>query len=88
MATEATLDTISDLVKEARAGNLSKARGLQVRLNRLHHLLFRESNPIPLKWALHRMKMCEPDVRLPLTTCTPELGRELETELGKLGLLS
>src|SRR5262249_43584824 len=43
---------MADLVQAARAGELARARELQVRMNALHRLLFIESNPIPVKAAL------------------------------------
>ncbi|MBX5481563.1 MAG: 4-hydroxy-tetrahydrodipicolinate synthase [Myxococcaceae bacterium] len=78
---------MSDLVKAARAGDLATARALQVRLNRLHQLLFVESNPIPVKRALHLMKKFGPEIRLPLTPMTEANSAKLEAELGRLGLL-
>ncbi|HZN91324.1 MAG TPA: 4-hydroxy-tetrahydrodipicolinate synthase, partial [Myxococcales bacterium] len=46
---------MADLVAAARAQDLKKALELQVSMNALHRLLFVESNPIPVKWALHLM---------------------------------
>jgi 4-hydroxy-tetrahydrodipicolinate synthase len=77
---------LAELVADARAGRLEKAQRTQVRLNGLHGLLFAESNPIPVKWALHCLRLCGPELRLPLTTVSPELGRRIEAELEKLGL--
>jgi 4-hydroxy-tetrahydrodipicolinate synthase len=79
---------IADLVKASLAGDLKKALELQVKLNNLHRLLFVESNPIPVKWALHLMKRFGPDIRPPLTPMTPANAAKLKEELGKLGLLS
>ncbi len=33
----------------------------------LHNILFCESNPIPVKWALHEMNLIGTGIRLPLT---------------------
>jgi len=78
---------MADLVAAARAGDLPRARELQVRMNALHRLLFVESNPIPVKWALHKMKRFGPEVRLPLVQMSDANAALLEAELGKLGLL-
>jgi 4-hydroxy-tetrahydrodipicolinate synthase len=78
---------LSDLVKAARAGEMKKAQELQLKLNNLHRLLFIESNPIPVKWALHLMKRFGPDIRPPLTQMTEGNAAKLKDELGKLGLL-
>ena len=37
----------------------------------LHQDLFIESNPIPVKWALHQMGLIPPGIRLPLTPLSP-----------------
>lgn len=78
---------VSDLVKAARAGQLPKAAELQVKLNGLHRLLFVESNPIPVKWALHLMNKFGPEIRLPLTPMSEANAAKLKDELRKLGLL-
>jgi 4-hydroxy-tetrahydrodipicolinate synthase len=78
---------MSDLVKAARAGDLPRARELQVRMNALHRLLFIESNPIPVKAALHLMGLFGPEVRLPLTPLSEGHVAPLRAELQRLGLL-
>ncbi len=78
---------MADLVAAARAGQLEQARALQVRMNELLRLLFVESNPIPVKWALHAMGLFGPEVRLPLVPMTEPNAKKLEAELLKLGLL-
>jgi 4-hydroxy-tetrahydrodipicolinate synthase len=78
---------MADLVAAARAGRFEQARELQVRMNELHRLLFIESSPIPVKWALHALGLFGPEVRLPLVPLTEPNARKLEAELRKLGLL-
>jgi len=78
---------MADLVAAARAGELARARELQVRMNELHRLLFVESNPIPVKWALHKLGLFGPEVRLPLVPMTEPNAKKLEAELRKLGLV-
>jgi 4-hydroxy-tetrahydrodipicolinate synthase len=78
---------MADLVAAARAGQLAKARDLQVRMNELHKLLFIESSPIPVKWALHKLGLFGPELRLPLVPMTEPNAKKLEAELRKLGLL-
>jgi len=74
-----------ELVDAARGGNVARALELQVKLNPLHRLLFVESNPIPVKWALHAMQLFGAEVRLPLTPMTEGNARKLEEELRRLG---
>lgn len=78
---------MGDLVKAAVGGDLATARDLQVRLNRLHQLLFVESNPIPVKHALRVMKKFGPELRLPLTPLAEANAVKMEAELQTLGLL-
>lgn len=78
---------MADLVAAARSNDIAKARGLQVRMNALHRLLFVESNPIPVKWALHLMGMFGPEIRLPLVQMGEANAAKLKAELSGLGLL-
>jgi 4-hydroxy-tetrahydrodipicolinate synthase len=78
---------MADLVAAARAGALDKARELQVQLNPLHKLLFVESNPIPVKWALHLMGVFGPEIRLPLTPMSEPQASKLKEELVRLNLV-
>jgi len=48
-------------------GDQASAGSLNERLAPLHKALFAESNPIPVKWALHEMGMIQAGIRLPLT---------------------
>ena len=75
---------MADLVAAARAGDLAKARELQVRMNALHKLLFVEANPIPVKWALHVMGVFGPEIRLPLTPLAESHAVKLLEELMQL----
>ena len=71
----------------ALGGELGKARELQVKLNPLHHALFLESNPIPVKWGLYLMKRFGPELRLPLVAMTEPHAATLKSVLAKLALL-
>ena len=51
----------------ALAGDEEKARQINSRLELLHSVLFVESNPIPVKWALHAMHLIPEGIRLPMT---------------------
>lgn len=54
------------MCREALAGNQAESSGLDEQLVALHKDLFVESNPIPVKWALHKMGKVGPGIRLPL----------------------
>lgn len=51
----------------ALAGEVKKARAINNQLLPLHHKLFVESNPIPVKWVLNKMGLIPSGLRLPLT---------------------
>ena len=53
----------------------------------LHQLLFVESNPIPVKWALSRMGLVNDELRLPLTSLSEEHHHALEQVLRTLQLV-
>ncbi|HIE78911.1 MAG TPA: 4-hydroxy-tetrahydrodipicolinate synthase [Candidatus Thioglobus sp.] len=53
----------------------------------LHRNLFIESNPIPVKWALHRMGKCKNGIRLPLTQLSSKAKTILEKDLALLGVI-
>jgi 4-hydroxy-tetrahydrodipicolinate synthase len=76
----------SDLIRASMEGDLEKARDLQVRLNPLHRALFLESNPIPVKAALHLMGRFQDEMRLPLTPATASTREALRASLSALGI--
>jgi len=51
----------------ALEGDVARAREINARLDGLHRELFREANPIPVKWAVARMGLIPEGIRLPLT---------------------
>lgn len=61
------------LCAAAIQGNLALAKQLHFQLMSLNKWLFIESNPIPVKWALHAMGLIAPGIRLPLTPLKQEM---------------
>lgn len=78
---------LADLVHAALAGDFAKASALQVKLNPLHRALFLESNPIPVKAALHLMGRFSPEIRPPLTYMSEGPLAKLKEALGGLGIV-
>jgi 4-hydroxy-tetrahydrodipicolinate synthase len=74
------------LVDAALAGRRDEAAGLHARLLPLMKANFLESNPMPVKWAVARMGLCGPHLRLPLTPLSPALGERMAAVLDELGL--
>jgi 4-hydroxy-tetrahydrodipicolinate synthase len=60
-----------ELCVAAMAGDVKTAMDIQMRLLPVHKHLFVEANPIPVKWAMARMGLCGPALRLPMTPLTP-----------------
>jgi 4-hydroxy-tetrahydrodipicolinate synthase len=79
---------MAELCAAALAGDIEGARRHQLELQPLHRLLFIESNPIPVKMALHQMGLFGKEIRSPLTEMTEGNAVKLKEELNKLGLLS
>ncbi|EGV51780.1 dihydrodipicolinate synthase [endosymbiont of Riftia pachyptila (vent Ph05)] len=58
---------MSQMCKAALAGDRDAAEQLDRQLAGLHQALFVESNPIPVKWAMHHLGLAPEGIRLPLT---------------------
>lgn len=56
-----------EMCTAALRGDRTRAEAVNQHLITLHKNLFIESNPIPVKWALHEMGLIPPGIRLPLT---------------------
>ncbi|MEO6323385.1 MAG: 4-hydroxy-tetrahydrodipicolinate synthase [Thermoanaerobaculia bacterium] len=76
-----------DLVRSALAGDRDDAAALQARLLPLMKANFRESNPIPVKWALARLGLCGGTLRLPLVPLGEAQHAPMEAALREAGLL-
>ena len=65
----------------------SEAKVIEKKNSNLNTMLFLESNPIPVKWALSRMGLIDIGIRLPLTNLSKEHQQTLQEELLKLELI-
>lgn len=72
----------------AIAGDRAGAEAIEARIGDLHKVLFQESNPIPVKWALHAMGRIGAGIRLPLTPLAIEFHDPLTAALKKAGALA
>ena len=75
------------LCAAAMAGDRATATTINQRLMALHKGLFVESNPIPVKWALHEMGRIGPGIRLPLTPLAENFRGDLHDALQRTGVL-
>ncbi len=71
----------------ALQGKAEQARAAQAALMPLHAAMFVESNPIPVKWALHEMGLIGAGIRLPLTPLSVGKRAALVATLRDAGLL-
>jgi 4-hydroxy-tetrahydrodipicolinate synthase len=76
-----------ELCMAAIAGNVQRAMEIQMQLLPLHKILFIESNPIPVKWAVARMGRCQQALRLPLTQLTVPGQQSVEQVMQASGLI-
>jgi len=76
-----------ELCMAAIAGDVKRAMDIQFKLLPVHKHLFVEANPIPVKWAMNRMGLCGPTLRLPMTELTPANAHMVEGALRAAGLI-
>ena len=77
----------SELIRAGLAGDRDGAAALQARLFPLMRANFRESNPIPVKWAMQRLGLCGGTLRLPLVTLSAPHHAAVEQALRTAGVL-
>ena len=76
-----------EMCMAAIAGDARRAMEIQLSLMPVHKHLFVEANPIPLKWAMARMQLCGPTLRLPMTALDSANEPVLEGALKACGLI-
>ena len=76
-----------ELCVAALAGDVRRAMTLQLQLLPLHRNLFIESNPIPVKWAMSRLGLSGPTLRLPMTPLEASNEALVEDALRQSGLI-
>ncbi len=75
------------LCMAAVEGNVALTRQLNARLGTLNKILFVESNPIPVKWAVAEMGLSELGYRLPLTSLHEQYHSVVRNSLKEVGLI-
>ncbi|MFA9419778.1 MAG: 4-hydroxy-tetrahydrodipicolinate synthase [Gammaproteobacteria bacterium] len=78
---------MSAMCRNAYEGNEAEARRIDAEIADLHRLLFVESNPIPVKWAVSQMGFGEVNMRLPMTVLAEEYQAPLRQALIDSGAL-
>ena len=75
------------LCEAARLGDVPRVRELNGRLSQLNKILFVESNPIPVKWAVAEMGLSKLGYRLPLTSLNEQFHDVIRNSLKDVGLI-
>ncbi|MCU7844219.1 MAG: 4-hydroxy-tetrahydrodipicolinate synthase [Candidatus Thiodiazotropha sp. (ex Monitilora ramsayi)] len=76
-----------EMVAQALAGDREAAEAADAKLGGLHSALFVESNPIPVKWAVAKLGLCDTGIRLPLTWLSPSAEAEVTAAMQQAGVL-
>jgi 4-hydroxy-tetrahydrodipicolinate synthase len=78
---------VHEVCAACAAGDWVRAREIDAKLRGLHRDLFVEANPIPVKWALHRMALIPAGLRLPLVPLERRLEAIVHASLQQAGVL-
>jgi len=76
-----------DMCAAALSGDRETASAINASLKSLNQCLFVESNPIPVKWALHEMGLIPEGIRLPMTTLSAEHHETVRQALREADLI-
>ena len=78
---------MAELCRLSLAGKVEQAEALNTELMAMHSVLFLESNPIAVTWALHQMGRMPAGIRLPLTPLAAQYRDTLQNALSSFGLV-
>lgn len=76
-----------EMCAAAMAGDRAKAGAIDAKLAGLHRELFIESNPIPVKWAVHEMGWIGTGIRLPLTWLSEDCRDAVRNAMHQAGIV-
>ena len=78
---------VADMCAAFEKGDAKKAQELHYKMLGLVKAIFVETNPIPVKTAMGLMKLCDPEMRLPLCEMLPENKEKLVKALKEYKLI-
>jgi 4-hydroxy-tetrahydrodipicolinate synthase len=78
----------TQLIHHALNGDFAKAREMQKKYHPLMEINFVETSPGPVKFAMARMGLLDPALRLPIVLPQPASQEKIEAVLESLGMLS
>lgn len=76
-----------EMCAAAIAGDAETAHVIDSKLNALHRDLFIESNPIPVKWAVHELGLIDSGIRLPLTWLSENCHEAVRSAMRQAGVI-
>jgi 4-hydroxy-tetrahydrodipicolinate synthase len=78
---------LADMCAAFEKGNQKKAEELHYKMLNIIKSMFIETNPIPVKTAMGLMKLCDPEMRLPLCEMLPENKEKLVNAMKEYKLI-
>jgi 4-hydroxy-tetrahydrodipicolinate synthase len=78
---------VATLCRLALEGRTDEARVLDESLQALNEMLFVESNPIPVKWAVSQTGLMEEHIRLPLTPFSAQYHEAMRAAMSAAGVV-
>ena len=79
-------EQVARLCRLAAEGQYDDAETLDATLQPLNELLFVESNPIPVKWAVSQMGLMDDHIRLPLTPYSAQYHDQMRAAMHSAGV--
>ncbi len=79
-------EQVARLCRLAAEGQYDEAEMLDATLQALNELLFVESNPIPVKWAVSQMGLMDDHIRLPLTPYSAQYHDQMRAAMRSAGV--
>jgi len=77
---------LSDFQNRCQAGDFTAALEIQDKVTDLHHALFVEPNPGPVKYALELLGICSAEMRLPMTPISEETKSMVKAAMIRAGI--
>lgn len=78
---------MAQMCSAALAGDRCAAMDINARLDPLHHELFVQSNPIPVKWAVAELGFAQNGIRLPLTWLSRDVQPRVRDAMRHAGII-
>ena len=77
----------SDLQNHWRNKKIDEALRINIKLAKLHHALFVETSPGPVKFAAELLNLCSSETRLPLVTIKDSTKLLVKECMGEIGFI-